>query len=499
MLQKLQRIFFPTKSNNYYPHALRKGAFGAYVVFLLIVNSFSFLFISPQEAAAASIDVNRLVELANQERVTRGLNTLTVDSRLVTAAANKGADMFAKQYWAHYGPNGETPWQFIKAAGYNYVYAGENLAKDFTSTDPIHTAWMNSPSHRDNIINTHYEDIGIAAVEGIFDGVQTIIVVQMFGSEYDQPEPEPEPEPQPEPEPEPEPTPSEPPAPEPTPQDTTPPAKPEITEPEDGAILNVSDFHIKGNAESGSEVSIYDGDELIGTLNADGGAFDHREEEVDDGGHVLSATAKDNSGNISQKSDDVNVTIDTIAPEINSDSFQLLSWDESAGSYNVDIVIEGAPIEVQAVLGDYTLDLAKTDNDRWQGNFAPGADVIAEEGRSILIIATDEAGNLSEQLVLLPDLGAPNGGIEILPITGDEDLNIFQKVWKKFADFWSSASTIQKINVSVGIFLLMLALIDLVIVWRKGIKRQGGSSANHLPILILLILAIIFASTGLIL
>jgi len=90
--------------------------------------------------------------------------------------------MFAKDYWAHNAPDGTKPWSFILAAGYNYLHAGENLARDFTNPQAVVDAWMASPTHRDNIMNAHYQDIGIAVVDGQLGGVETTLVVQMFGT-----------------------------------------------------------------------------------------------------------------------------------------------------------------------------------------------------------------------------------------------------------------------------------------------------------------------------
>jgi hypothetical protein len=66
-------------------------------------------------------------------------------------------------------------------AGYQYEYAGENLAKNFLFSDGVVTAWMNSPTHRDNILKREYTEVGYAIVNGTLNGEQTTLVVQMFG------------------------------------------------------------------------------------------------------------------------------------------------------------------------------------------------------------------------------------------------------------------------------------------------------------------------------
>jgi hypothetical protein len=91
--------------------------------------------------------------------------------------------MFEDDYWAHVAPDGTQPWDFILGAGYDYVYAGENLAKNFNGSKEVVEAWYASESHRENLLNPNYEEIGFAVVDGILDGYETTLVVQTFGKQ----------------------------------------------------------------------------------------------------------------------------------------------------------------------------------------------------------------------------------------------------------------------------------------------------------------------------
>lgn len=148
-------------------------------ILAIVLTSYFILFASP--AFATEINEAKLVELANQERTLRGLNPLIVDYSLYFAAKNKASDMIEKDYFDHYSPDGKTPWAFINGSGYKYVSAGENLAMDFRTSEGIHRAWMNSPAHKDNIVDKDFENIGIAVVKGDFSEHETTMVVQMFG------------------------------------------------------------------------------------------------------------------------------------------------------------------------------------------------------------------------------------------------------------------------------------------------------------------------------
>lgn len=181
-------LFHPRMSNNHRPRILHPEG---YVVFLFLA-----LFVTlgihnipalPQGAGdilgySSTITPAKVVELTNAERANAGIASLTLNDTLSQAALAKANDMFADQYWAHFSPSGKSPWDFISGSGYRYTVAGENLARDFLHTDEMVRAWMNSPTHRDNIVNAKYQDIGIAVVDGTLNGVETTLVVQMFGS-----------------------------------------------------------------------------------------------------------------------------------------------------------------------------------------------------------------------------------------------------------------------------------------------------------------------------
>jgi len=122
--------------------------------------------------------------LTNIERTYRGLNPLKENKLLSEAARLKAGDMYAFNYWAHISPSGRTPWAFFNDVGYKYQYAGENLARDFKDPDSVVRAWMNSPSHKENVVNSKYQEIGVAVVDGTLQGVETTLVVQLFGTQF---------------------------------------------------------------------------------------------------------------------------------------------------------------------------------------------------------------------------------------------------------------------------------------------------------------------------
>lgn len=131
---------------------------------------------------ASSITVTDLLHWTNQKRAGANLPPLILNEKLSQAAGWKAENMFAEQYWAHTSPSGKDPWSYITQAGYRYLYAGENLARDFGDSKSVVEAWMNSKSHKDNLLSSRYEEIGFAVVNGKYRDYETTLVVQMFGA-----------------------------------------------------------------------------------------------------------------------------------------------------------------------------------------------------------------------------------------------------------------------------------------------------------------------------
>jgi len=181
----LSHFFIPQSSNNYRAKLLHHNIL---LIFIALFISGSILFQGikrslPQVLGiSTSISQEQLLSLVNQKRQENGLPALSLSPELSLAAQNKARDMFAKNYWAHNSPDGKSPWAFFKEANYNYVYAGENLARGFTTSEEVTNAWMASPSHRDNILSQNYNEVGFAVEIGKLNGEETVLVVQELGS-----------------------------------------------------------------------------------------------------------------------------------------------------------------------------------------------------------------------------------------------------------------------------------------------------------------------------
>lgn len=181
-------LFIPREENNFRAKSLHTDFLAVYLAIAFMLSIvFKQTGLSNILGFATDISIDKLYQLVNQERQKAGLSSLTYNETLSRAAYLKAQDMFSKNYWSHFAPDGKTPWDFILNSGYKYEYAGENLAKNFLFSDGVVSAWMNSQTHRDNILKNEYSEVGYAVVNGILNGEETTLVVQMFGKPLSSP------------------------------------------------------------------------------------------------------------------------------------------------------------------------------------------------------------------------------------------------------------------------------------------------------------------------
>lgn len=157
-----------------------------FVLGALIIASF-IGHVSRAEAATVqsytpAISVAGIISKTNDARAEAGLAPLATSTLLISSSQMKANDMMARQYFSHTAPNGARFWTLIDAVGYTYAHAGENLALGYSTSDAVVTAWLNSPSHRANILDPKFAEIGIGLVFGEYNGVKQWFIVQHFGS-----------------------------------------------------------------------------------------------------------------------------------------------------------------------------------------------------------------------------------------------------------------------------------------------------------------------------
>lgn len=179
----LKRYFIPHDKNRNRPHLLRRKpalavAGGVLAIELLFLAQMAFVF--PNVDFFAAILNSVLVGETNNARIAHELSAVAPNSMLAEAARLKAEDMAARGYFSHIDPDGRKPWYWLEQVGYDYSYAGENLAVGFFDSEDAVQAWMDSPTHRENILNARFTEMGIGTAKGEYKGRQTTFVVQMF-------------------------------------------------------------------------------------------------------------------------------------------------------------------------------------------------------------------------------------------------------------------------------------------------------------------------------
>lgn len=181
----LKQIFIPNPKNFFRPHLIRRHGLAFVLLIVLGAQNITSLSLGarPQVLGyATDVTISGLLSNTNQQRSAAGKSNLSLNAKLNSAAQAKANHMIAGNYWAHTSPDGVTPWYWFEYAGYDYLVAGENLAYGFSTSAGVVNGWMNSPSHRDNMLNGKFEHVGFGIANGSnYQGGPNTVVVAMYG------------------------------------------------------------------------------------------------------------------------------------------------------------------------------------------------------------------------------------------------------------------------------------------------------------------------------
>lgn len=162
--------------NNKRNQKIKKRFYASTALFLLVGA-----FLLPEIVRASAISDENIINITNKVRQEEGLNNLSANQLLSKAAYDKADAIFRDQVFQHdIGDKRFSKW--VKEAGYQYESVGENLAIDFVSSEGAMDAWLSSPSHKKNILNPKFQEIGVAVKEDSFEGRDSLLIVQIFGT-----------------------------------------------------------------------------------------------------------------------------------------------------------------------------------------------------------------------------------------------------------------------------------------------------------------------------
>lgn len=176
-------LVVPHRHNKYQPYLIRARGIAITVAMVFAVQAvYNTTNTGSVLGDSSNVTVSALLAQTNREREQAGERPLVLNEKLAAAASMKVQDMYTEQYWAHNSPSGITPWKWLNDASYSYATAGENLAKSFHTTDGVIRAWMNSPEHRENVLNDSFKDVGFSVRKGVLNGENTTVVVALYGA-----------------------------------------------------------------------------------------------------------------------------------------------------------------------------------------------------------------------------------------------------------------------------------------------------------------------------
>lgn len=188
-MKYLLAIFLPVPENKYQAYLLRQIVLIP-LVFLLIISNLVGIYSSRKnqkiQGVQTDLSPSQVISLTNLERTKAGVRPLQPNELLSLAAQKKADSMIETGVFEHYYESqGEliNPWQFILDSGYEYYHAGENLGRGFSEADTLVEAWIDSPTHKENLLNPDYTEIGVAVVQGPYlEKEETTLVVQLFAT-----------------------------------------------------------------------------------------------------------------------------------------------------------------------------------------------------------------------------------------------------------------------------------------------------------------------------
>lgn len=496
----MKKYFIPTKNNNFTPVLLRRSALVIYVLVIFLFN----MVVGQMNFATvfASIDASALYSLHNSNRAANGIGGLTVNQQLVNSATNKANAMLESNCWDHYCPPGTSPWSFILNSGYEYVYAGENLGEGFVDSNTLMNAWMNSPTHRANILNGNFTEIGIGFAYGTYQGKanNTIIVVH-FGSKKNSAPVNPPVQPTVEVKMETHVT---------SPSPTTRPVRPiatnipqkfvanptkipniEIDQPSEGSILNADNLVISGTKPDSSNLEIYLNGEELGKVDNKGVNFSYRPGKLTDGDKTVKVIGFINNKQVTESSE-VNFVIDSTPPKINKDDVEI-SYSGKSDNDEITIKLKVKEDGVKVYLDGNKKEFKNLSDSYWSINF-----VKKEIESSILVkvVAEDKAGNRTFLEIPTSEV---LGYFEHSSFLTRDNQNITKtNISGPLLGSFSVSGIRSKVNLVFIFFLLILFSLDFYFLNKSGLTglRKSKSHLQISAIVILFMVMLVGGFTG---
>ncbi|MCA9380705.1 hypothetical protein KC678_00380, partial [Candidatus Dojkabacteria bacterium] len=419
-------------------------------MYTFILIGFNILF-SPWlgiQPVSAAITIDELLTAHNEQRIKAGLEPLTLSTTLSRSASDKAEVMLDLNCWSHYCPPDTEPWEYFKAVGYNYQHAGENLAEGFSTIDSVMAAWLNSPTHKENILNPNFDEIGFGFAYGTYQGKanNTIITVH-FGKKF---------------------------ALEDILQEDIPVS--DLTKQtvnkslllddnyvtidnlQDDQVVNQNIFEVSGKVNpENSQVGIVANNDIIGKVDADGESYTYRSEpDYKDGKYSITAQLYDENGQVIARSEVIALTLDGEFPILDESSINV---NQTTGD---SIIIDfRASKDTLTITSDASiLSLQKDDVlSRWYVSFDE-SELFSKD--TLKINLKDKSGNQSEFILNTSEIA------EIVAQVKSTSTNkySFEKDSNFLSDFFdriTSGGVRTIVPIAFTVYLFSLFMLDFIV------------------------------------
>lgn len=463
-MDKIINFLVPNNKNNYSPIITRSKTI---FIFALVVFTFNITFNSLGFGQVkAAITINDLVALHNQERQARGLQPLAINSLLNSSAQNKAEAMLASNCWSHYCPNGKSPWEFFNEVGYVYIYAGENLAHGFSNAESVMQAWMNSPTHRANVLKSEFEEVGIGIAYGSFQGQEDNIVIAVhFGTRI-------------------------PAKPDENPQVTQPGSplyKPIVKEPQENSYQKDNAIPVIGTAEGAERVDIYNHNVRIGGAPVGGGIFTYRPAEPFDEGEQEIKIQSFIGDRGSQLSEIRKFIVDTVPPQIVNNTIEATGVTAGRTStITLSLVTNEALSVGKFVINQEEFEFLTSGELTWQSEVS--VELLDDSG-NLQVIIIDLAGNQTVTDFSFDSIIGLQNQIDELKTLNERviNLNSFNDVFAGLRENNLKA----QINLVFILISIVIISIDFIALKRTGFTGFNGKQHLHMTNFIVLFLVIL--------
>lgn len=467
----IKNLIWPREQNRYSPLLTKSTTILAFAVVVFLSNIvMGRLHIA---RGAGQVDANEIVQLHNRERQAIGLNPLSINTLLNKSAQAKADAMLASDCWSHYCPEGKSPWDFFDDAGYIYIYAGENLAQGFYDNESVMQAWMNSPTHKENVIKDDFTEIGIGIAYGTFQGVANNIVIAVhFGTRLE--------------------------------RMTTPSneefsnsdgqmEKPVILYPEEGAVTNNNKTEVSGEAKNAHSVEVIQNDEDKGDILVDGGIFTYRPiTELPDGNHTFKVVSQTENGVKGASSDLRSFTVDTEMPvllddEVRAKAAVLGEYPQVTLEISVNETLNIARVEVSGE----TFIFKNASSLKWETDVDKQ---VFESGNPIKVYLEDIAGNKTFYEVNYTRILGLSQAMDEISIfeTEKSSQNPFLAIVERLV----GSNFNLELNLLFVVMFLMIIVVDFLALKETGLTAFKGKPHLHFTSLIVLIIVILLGGAG---